>query len=84
MGYARGRCPRLKETAADASRFEIARQEGGLVEVLWLLERHCLPAASGRAIYDRRHAALRDADAPGVVPRQIEVFVRNLVEDADG
>lgn len=45
-GYARGRCARMPDDAADAVRFSVLENAGGRVRVLWILEKDYAPVES--------------------------------------
>jgi len=47
FGYARGRCPRAAQSAADAVRFMVRGARGSVVEIAWALERNHHPVAVG-------------------------------------
>ena len=79
LGYARGRCGRFSGTGPDAWRFTIAREDAGSVEIAWLAERDCLPAAQGLAVYDRRSGRWLDADRrEPILQSQLEAFLRTV------
>src|SRR4051794_31478367 len=47
LGYARAVCQRAQESPADAARFLVKSDRGGIVEVQWSLERNHHPVAVG-------------------------------------
>jgi hypothetical protein len=47
LGYARGVCERAQESPADAARFLVKSDRGGIVEIQWSLERNHHPVAVG-------------------------------------
>jgi len=47
FGYARGHCERADQSEADAARFLIKGERGGLVEIAWATERNHHPVAVG-------------------------------------
>src|SRR5689334_11745773 len=47
IGYARGACERAGQSHADAARFLVKSDRGGIVEVQWSLERNHHPVAVG-------------------------------------
>jgi hypothetical protein len=52
LGYARGACPRFPaDTAADAVRFAIARDDGHSLEIRYAVERGHLPLDYGQIWY---------------------------------
>lgn len=46
-GYAAGACARLPAGSADAVRFQVARDLGTILELVWVLERDHMPARHG-------------------------------------
>ena len=81
MGYARGCCARLPASAADGIRLEVARLDAEAVEILWLLEKDCLPLEHGRARLDRASGVWGCApEAPKPLRRQIEAFAAVALE----
>jgi len=46
-GYARGSCPRAEQSDADAFRFLVRANRGGVVDVAWSSERNHHPLAVG-------------------------------------
>ena len=50
-GYARGRCSRLPASGADAVRFSVADDHGGVVRLIWILESGHAPDAFGLLEY---------------------------------
>ena len=84
MGYARGRCPQFNPAGPDATRFEIARQTTDELEIAWLAERNCLPAASGVAVFNRRTGSWRHEDELDLpLQRQLQAFADAML-DAGG
>jgi hypothetical protein len=52
LGYARGTCPRFPaSTAADAVRFAIARDDGHVLEIHFVLERGHHPSDHGQIVF---------------------------------
>ena len=47
FGYARGQCERASRSDADAARFLVKAERGGVVEVAWAVERNHHPVAVG-------------------------------------
>lgn len=89
MGYARGRCPRLEASAAaavgaaDAMRYQIARWDGGSIEVSWLQERGCLPVAHGSATFDRASRKWSgEGSRPTLLRIQLDAFRSSHEDDA--
>jgi hypothetical protein len=50
-GYARNRCARFPAGAADAVRFSVAEDAGGVVRVIWIVESSHSPQAFGSLDY---------------------------------
>jgi hypothetical protein len=49
FGYARGHCERAAQSDADAVRFMVRAERGGVVEIAWAVERNHHPVAVGVA-----------------------------------
>src|ERR1035437_2028364 len=47
FGYARGHCERASQSDADAARFLVKAERGGVVEIAWAVERNHHPVAVG-------------------------------------
>jgi hypothetical protein len=59
MGYARTACPTAALAEADAARYLIAAERGGMIDVAWALERNHHPVAVG-TLHIRETSATSD------------------------
>jgi hypothetical protein len=85
MGYARGRCGRFSGDGPDAMRFEIATADAKIIEVAWLAERNCLPAAQGTAMCDRASDRWLNTQKLGLpLRRQLDAYLREWIEAGEG
>lgn len=80
FGYARGRCARLPDQAADAVRFSVVETKPESVSILWLVERDCLPQSAGAACFRRAGGDWSGLDPDSTLGRQATAYVRSCLE----
>ncbi len=80
MGYARGRCPCYPEGgAADAVRFSLAADRGGIISVRFAVERAYLPLAHGTLVFSRGTLKTAPPQEAPLVARQAEAYVESYL-----
>jgi hypothetical protein len=79
FGYARGLCASFPaETVADAVRFSVAGSAGGVLRLVWILEKDHAPVEHGFLEY--RESASEFVEKPdGVLAAQARAFIENYL-----
>jgi hypothetical protein len=75
FGYAREHCPRVPRDGADAIRFSVARDDGGIIGLQWVIEKDHLPFAHGRLEYSRAEGGFHGKHEDARLSRQAEAYV---------
>ena len=79
FGYARGSCAEFPEgSAADAVRFSVSGNAGGIVKIIWILEKDHAPLEHGLLEYAKSTGAFV-AEPAGVLAVQARVFIENYL-----
>jgi hypothetical protein len=83
LGYARGSCPRFPadegDRGPDAVRFTISRDDGGSVEVYYVVERDHHPFAHGGLEFSRAAAAFIAPPPAETLHRQARAYVTSYL-----
>jgi len=80
LGYAAQQCPRFPANAdADAVRFTIARDEGGVVGLYFVAEKNHLPHSHGPLEYSRSAGTFTVAHADAILQRQAEAYLASYL-----
>jgi len=76
FGYGRGRCGRFPSSAeADAARFHIAGEFGGVIRIQYVLEKDCWPILYGTADFSIVTQEFSGGPPDEILRRQVAVFV---------
>ncbi len=78
-GYARGICERFPAEGADAVRFSISSDEGGIVTLVWVLEREHSPESHGTVQYSIEDLSWR-GEVGEVMAAQARAFLASYLE----
>jgi hypothetical protein len=79
FGYARGSCAEFPEgSAGDAVRFSVSGSAGGIVKIVWILEKDHAPVEHGILEYTKLTGAFV-AEPEGVLAVQARVFIENYL-----
>jgi hypothetical protein len=79
FGYARGLCAEFPAaSAADAVRFSVSGKAGGIVKIVWILEKDHAPLEHGSLEYAESTGAF-EVEPSGVLAVQARVFVENYL-----
>ena len=79
-GHARGECARFPAgPAPDAANFIVSRDEGGLVEIRFAVQRDHRPLAHGALQYSVRERAFLAQPEPPWIGRQAAAYVRSYL-----
>jgi hypothetical protein len=79
FGYARGLCAEFPDdSSADAVRFSVSANAGGIVKIVWILEKDHAPVEHGLLEYTKSTGAFV-AEPLGVLAIQARVFVENYL-----
>jgi hypothetical protein len=79
FGYARGSCAEFPEnSSADAVRFSVGGRTGGIVKIVWILEKDHSPVDHGFLEY-AESTGLFDVEPSGALAIQARVFVENYL-----
>jgi hypothetical protein len=81
-GYARGRCDRFPDSAADAVRFSVLSDAGGRLKLVYILEKNHVPAESGTLEYALDEGQLQ-GDPSGLLAAQAQAFVQSYLRSSD-
>jgi hypothetical protein len=80
LGYAALTCPRFPANAdADAVRFTIARDEGGVIGLYYVAEKNHLPQSHGPLEYSRAAGAFTLAHADAILQWQAEAYLASYL-----
>jgi hypothetical protein len=77
-GYARGRCDRLPDGAADAVRFSKLSDAGGRLKLVYIVEKNHVPAESGTIEYPLAETRLEE-DPTRLLAVQAQAFVQSYL-----
>lgn len=77
-GYARGRCDRFPDGAADAVRFSALSDTGGRLRLIYIIEKNHAPAESGTLEYSLAEARL-EVDPSRLLAVQGQAFVQSYL-----
>jgi hypothetical protein len=79
-GYARGHCNRVPGDSADAVRFSVANDKGGLIKITWVIEKDHSPVEFGTLEYCE--GKLLDARSIGgtLLATQASAFIESYVD----
>ncbi len=80
-GYARGRCDRFPDGAADAVRFSALSHAGGRLKLVYVLEKDYAPAESGTLEYSLDEARFVDEPA-SLLASQAKAFAQSYLRRA--
>jgi hypothetical protein len=80
-GYARGRCDRFPDGAADAVRFSALTDSGGRLKLVYILEKNHAPAESGMLEYSLTEAPL-ERDSSRLLAAQAQAFVQSYLRSS--
>jgi hypothetical protein len=75
-GYARGRCNRVPAESADAVRFSVTDDKGGLIKITWVIETDHSPVEFGTLEYCEGQLS----EASPLLTAQASAFVSSYVE----
>lgn len=79
FGYARGSCAEFPaDSTADAVRFSVSANAGGIVKIVWILEKDHAPVEHGFLEYKKATRAFV-AEPLGVLAIQARVFIENYL-----
>jgi hypothetical protein len=79
FGYARGLCAEFPDgSAADALRFSVSGRAGGIVRIVWILEKDHAPLEHGFLEY-AESTGIFVAEPAGVMAIQARVFIENYL-----
>lgn len=79
FGYARGLCAEFPEaSAADAVRFSVSGNAGGIVKIVWILEKDHAPVEHGFLEY-AESTGVFEVEPVGVLAIQARVFIENYL-----
>lgn len=79
FGYARGLCAEFPDAApADAVRFSVSGNEGGVLTLVWILERDHAPLNHGLLKYTESTGEFA-ATPDGLLAEQARVFIENYL-----
>jgi len=85
FGYVRERCPRFPGgDVADAVRFSVMRDQGGMVGISWVMEKGHMPFANGSLEYSRAAAGFRAGHADARIAQQALAYVSSYLRRKDG
>ena len=80
VGYARGNCTRFPADAeADAIRFSIAEDHGGIVDVIYIFEREYGPLRHGLARCSAEPSEISDAPDDPILRAQLQRFLESYL-----
>jgi hypothetical protein len=80
LGYAARQCPRFPANAdADAVRFTVARDEGGVIGIYYVAEKNHLPQSHGPLEYSRDTGAFTLAHTNAILQRQAEAYLASYL-----
>jgi hypothetical protein len=84
LGYARSLCPRFPaDGVADAARFAVGADRGGLVIIQYVVEKDYLPLEHGILEFDRGRGAFRTPPQNAALARQAHVYVESYLGGHD-
>jgi hypothetical protein len=79
MGYSAGKCDSFPAGTPDSVRFSIASDSGPAIQVCWVQERDHLPAAHGRAEYNRSSGEFIPVLASETLTAQARAYVASYL-----
>lgn len=79
MGYGRHSCEQFPASSkVDAIRFHVAKDEGELIRIQYVLEQECWPGERGEFDYNAAHGLRKIAD--DTLRRQASAFVESYLK----
>jgi hypothetical protein len=79
-GYARGRCARFpRDTEPDAIRFSMAKDRGGSVDLVYVIEKEYSPLSYGPMKYDCAAASFVESPEDPILRAQAQQFVHSYL-----
>jgi len=80
QGYARGSCGEFpRESDPDAIRFGIARDSGGIVRIVFVVESNHLPHEHGAVEYSRESGQFVQAPAEEIPRKQAQAYLESYL-----
>jgi hypothetical protein len=86
LGYGRTICEQFPKDAAasDAIRFHVAKDDGELIQIQYVLERDCWPAGQGIIDFGATEFGANQATvADAILRRQVEAFLESYIRRRD-